>query len=289
MSDFTSFTSDGYDDLTSLLADDIPLDPDEAAGRTSELGTAPTAGGPSQPEGEPEDEPEAVGENPEDTAGEPSPAGTTQAAEAHEAMEAAPAPEAPSRAEASSPLERYVDALGEEVEGADADGAEVYVDPGTLLALAQACLAETRSEREQRQRADELVRRDLAGALRSTSPVVTVNPQITISSVDAGDATLNVDRLTLPPAVAAALAGTLGAPARAAVTPGPAADSLLEPAPGEEARPKPDDKGAAPAPARKKGIPATVVGIAIGLALLAVLFLVLQLVSGGVVGAPIVL
>lgn len=287
----SDFTSDGYDDLTSLLADDIPLDPDEAAGRTSELGTAHAAAGPSQPEGEAEDGPdeaEAVGEDPEETAGEPSPARSIQASEPHEAMEAAPSPEAPVRAEAPSPLERYVDALGEEVGGADTDGAEVYVDPGTLLALAQACLAEARSEREQRQRADELVRRDLAGALRSASPVVTVNPQITISSVDAGDATLNVDRLTLPPAAAAAIAGTPAAPARAAVAPGPAADSLLEPAPGEEASPKTDEKGAPASPARKRGIPATVVGIAIGLALIAILFLVLQLVSGGVV-APIVL
>lgn len=284
----SDFTSDGYDDLTSLLADDIPLDPDEAAGRTSELGTGHAAGVPSQPEDGP-DEPGAVGDDPEDTDDEPSPATPVQATETRVAMEAAPAPETPGRAEAPSPLERYVDALGEEVEGADDEGAEVYVDPGTLLALAQACLAEARSEREQRQRGDELVRRDLAGTLRSASPVVTVNPQITISSVDAGDATLNVDRLTLPPAAAAAIASKPAAPAGAAVAPAPATDSLLEPAPGEEARPKPEDKGEPTAPAGRKGIPATVVGIAIGLALLAVLFLVLQLVSGGVVGAPIVL
>lgn len=260
---------DGYDDLEALLANDIPLDPDEAAGRTTEL-ASPT--GDAAPHGD-------LGPVPAQDDPEPTPD------EASTGADEPPVPPArdPYPTPAPSPLEAYVGALADEV-GSSADGEEVYVDPETLLSLAQACLAEARAEREQRRLADEAVRRQLADGIRAVPPVVTVNPTIEIASVDAGNATLHAESLSLPPSPYAALAGPREAPAKAPTTTDSAPDSLLEPAPEPTDAQKAPDEPKAPAKARK-GIPATVVGIAIGLALLAVLLLVLQAVSGGAVGA----
>lgn len=260
-------TLDGYDDIAGLLDDDIPIDPDEAAGRTSELGKAPVPGAPGQEGSSP-----AVAtapDQPDDGATHADGNGPVpDAGPATMAAQTAPAVPGP-----ASPLERYVSALREEIEPDD-DGQEVYVDPGTLLALAQACLDEARAEREQRLAADESLRRDVAAGLGSVSPIVTVNPTINISSVDAGDAVLHAESLTLPPAAAAALAATHAEPAAAAKQ-------------GDDGQ-RPDDAERQPA-RRRKGIPATVVGIALGLALglvlLAVLLLVLQAVPGGAIGA----
>lgn len=270
-------TFDGRDDLADLLAADIPLDPDEAAGRTSELGTAPVPDDSGQPDPCPA---ETQGQGPDPArGGAPSteaPGPVPGAAPDAMAPQTAPATPAAATAGTPSPLERYVGALREEV-GAGRDGEEVYVDPGTLLALAQACLDEARAEREQRLAADEAVRRDVAAGLGAVSPVVTVNPTINISSVDAGDAVLHAESLTLPPAAAGALAGTHASPQ--------GADSTLGPARGDEG---PRAEGAAKQPARRRrGVPATAVGIAIGFAILTLLFfLVLQALPGVAVGAP---